>query len=70
MSTSRGEDNLLSSSSSKVILRSYTTNIEILDFGDIGRSLASKLSDDDVYAILVCIDAHKSMKALRLKLYV
>ena len=35
---------------------------ETLDFVDIGQSLASKLTDDDLYAILVCIDAQNNLK--------
>jgi len=39
---------------------------EILDFVDIGRTLASKLTDDDLYAMLVCINAQHNLKRLNL----
>ena len=38
----------------------------ILDFGDIDKSLAAKLSDDHVRAILTCIDAPNNLKRLKL----
>jgi len=37
-----------------------------LDFIDIGRSLASKLNDDDLGAMLACIDAKSNLKRLKL----
>ncbi|KAL7527050.1 hypothetical protein ACHAXR_001778 [Thalassiosira sp. AJA248-18] len=37
-----------------------------LDFVGIGKSLASRLTDDDVRAILVCINANQSLKKLKL----
>ncbi|KAK1745670.1 hypothetical protein QTG54_003594 [Skeletonema marinoi] len=39
---------------------------EVLDFVDIPLSLASRLSDDDLGAILVCIDAKHKLKQLKL----
>ena len=39
---------------------------ETLDFGDIEKDLAAKLSDDDVDAILRCVDAVNKLKILRL----
>jgi len=39
---------------------------EMLDFVDIGRTLASKLTDDDLYAMLVCINAQHNLKRLNL----
>ena len=38
----------------------------ILDFGDIDKSLAAKLTDDHVRAILTCIDAPNNLKRLKL----
>lgn len=38
----------------------------ILDFADIEKSLASRLTDDDIGAILVCIDAKNNLKRLKL----
>jgi hypothetical protein len=37
-----------------------------LNFGEIEKSLASKLTDDDMYAILACIDAGSNLKRLSL----
>ena len=38
----------------------------ILDFIDVGKDLAQELTDDDIGAILVCIDAKNSLKRLNL----
>ena len=35
----------------------YMGHWDVLDFADLGKSLASRISDDDLGAILVCIDA-------------
>ena len=39
-----------SSSSTSIVCN----QVDTLDFGDIGRDLAAKLSDDDISAILLC----------------
>ena len=39
---------------------------DTLDFEDIEKELANKLSDDDIYAILKCINAHDVLKRLSL----
>ena len=39
--------------------------MEVLDFEDIG-DLAGRLSDDDIVALLVCIDAKNKLKKLQL----
>ncbi|KAL7524983.1 hypothetical protein ACHAXR_000805, partial [Thalassiosira sp. AJA248-18] len=39
---------------------------ETLDFVGIDKSLASRLTDDDVRTILVCINANESLKKLKL----
>ena len=39
---------------------------DVLDFGDIEKQLAAKLTDDDVRNILLSIDAINNLKALRL----
>ena len=44
----------------------YNRGWEILDFIDIPKSLASKLTDDDLSAMLVCIDAKLNLKRLNL----
>jgi len=38
----------------------------LVDFGDIGRDLAVKLSDGDISAVLQCIDAGNRVKKLKL----
>ena len=44
----------------------YNRGWEILDFVDIPKSLAAKLTDDDLSAILMCIDAKNNLKRLNL----
>ncbi|KAL7547060.1 hypothetical protein ACHAWF_010381 [Thalassiosira exigua] len=39
---------------------------EVLDFEDVGTRLSKKLDDDDVFALLTCIDAKKNVKRLKL----
>ena len=39
---------------------------DILDFEDIERELANKLTDDDISAVLKCINAHDVLKRLKL----
>ena len=43
-----------------------TTQWETLDFEDIETSLAAKLNDDDLGAVLQCIDAKQTLKKLKL----
>jgi hypothetical protein len=38
----------------------------VLDFGDIGKDLAAKLSDEDIRGVLLSIDAVNNLKKLRL----
>lgn len=38
----------------------------ILDFEDVNKELANKLTDDDIYAVLKCINAHDVIKRLKL----
>ncbi|KAL7533880.1 hypothetical protein ACHAXR_007591 [Thalassiosira sp. AJA248-18] len=40
---------------------------DFVDFEDIGKNLAAKLTDDDIGGMLVCIDAVNSIKKLKLK---
>mmetsp|Transcript_20445 Transcript_20445/g.35137 ORF Transcript_20445/g.35137 Transcript_20445/m.35137 type:complete len:419 (-) Transcript_20445:171-1427(-) len=54
------------SSASKALLNSDNEKWEILDFGSIDKNLASKLTDDDVCAVFVCIDAAITLKSLKL----
>ena len=39
---------------------------DTLDFSDIGRDLASELTDSDISSILVSIDAANTLKVLKL----
>ena len=39
---------------------------DILDFEDVEKDLANKLTDNDIYAILKCINAHDVLKRLKL----
>ena len=52
------------SATSKVIVSPSQWNI--LDFADIEENLASKLTDSDVGAVLVCIDAVHKLEKLKL----
>ena len=49
------------------LLKEYyeSSNWELLDFSDI-RDVATQLNDDDIRAILVCIEAKRRLKRLRL----
>ena len=49
---------------SKAILSSLEW--DVLDFEDIEKSLAVKLMDDDLHAVLKCISAHDVLKKLKL----
>jgi len=39
---------------------------DILDFEDVNKELANKLTDDDISAVLTCINAHDVLKRLKL----
>ena len=41
-------------------------NWQTLDFGDIEKQLASKLTDDDVHKMIICIDGINNIKTLKL----
>jgi len=53
-----------SSSTSKAIVAAQQW--DALDFEDVEKSLAIKLSDDDMYAVLQCINAQDVLKKLKL----
>ena len=58
-------------SSSNAIVTSASSNNNnngwtVLDFGDIEKSLAAKLTDDDINAVLHCIHAKSNLKILKL----
>eukprot|EP00984_Skeletonema_dohrnii_P006858 scaffold2436_cov80-Skeletonema_dohrnii-CCMP3373.AAC.11 len=60
------QDELFRQCLSKQFEEYYDGNWQILDFVDIPLSLASRLSDDDIGAILVCIDAKNNLGQLKL----
>lgn len=62
-STSFGKGHESLTNESLAILSSMGSTIEVLDFGDVG-DLVRKLSDDDIGAVLVCIDAKSKLKQL------
>ena len=39
---------------------------DTLDFEDVNKELANKLTDDDISAVLTCINAHDVLKRLKL----
>jgi len=47
--------------------RKKSYNWDFVDFEDIGKYLAAKLTDDDIGGVLVCIDAVSTIKKLKLK---
>ena len=49
---------------SRAILSS--TSWEILNFGDVEERLAFKMKDEDLHAVLVCIDALSKLKRIKL----
>ena len=51
---------------SKQIKQYYDSQWEMMDFVDIPKSLALRLTDDDVGAVLVCIDAANNLNRLKL----
>jgi len=46
--------------------RGEQQQLTVLDFGDIDKSLAARLSDDHITTILTCIDASNNLKTLKL----
>ena len=61
-----GINNDFRNSLAKQIKKYYDSQWEVMDFVDISKSLASRLTDDDVGAVLVCIDAKNKLKRLKL----
>ncbi|KAL7523977.1 hypothetical protein ACHAWF_000769 [Thalassiosira exigua] len=59
-------DRELLSCHSRVIVSLNGEQWETLDFADIERSLAERLDDDDLCALLVCIGAARKLKRLKL----
>ena len=60
------QSNITLSASSSSIISSYHKDRQnrTLDFGDIEKSVAGKLTDDEMYAILKCINAKYKLKRL------
>ena len=52
------------SDSSKAIIAS--SDWDTLDFVDIGKNLAERLTDGDLHAILMCINSKQTLKILKL----
>lgn len=50
----------------QAILGRLVDNWTTLNFGDVDRSLASRLNDDDMLAVLTCIDARNRLWTLKL----
>jgi len=61
----QNDDDLIQSSISTAIISA--SHWDVLDFEDIEWKLATKLTDDDIYSILISINAHDVLK--RMKLY-
>ena len=59
-------DKCVPSDLSKAILSSNHVDWETLDFEDIEENLACRLDDNDMHAILTCIDAKHVLKKLKL----
>lgn len=51
---------------SKAIISSCQDQFQILDFEDIEKKLAFELSDDDIGAVLTCINAKDNIKRIML----
>lgn len=60
--TSSGTPNTKSSA----IIAATTPSWQVLDFSDIEKCLAAKLTDDHMHAILRCFDAPNNLKRLNL----
>ncbi|KAL7540866.1 hypothetical protein ACHAXR_010433, partial [Thalassiosira sp. AJA248-18] len=68
-STNNGLQRQQPSATSKAILSSSPHNDEkweVLDFGSIEKSLASRLTDGDIRGVLACIDAGNRLRTLNL----
>ena len=58
-----------SSASNAIVISASSNNNNqwtVLDFGDIEKSLAAKLTDDNINAVLHCIHAKSNLKILKL----
>ena len=61
--SSKNNDYQLSPISAAIV---SATQWDTLDFEDVEKELANKLTDDDIYAVLKCINAHDVLKRLKL----
>ena len=64
--SSTSEEWMSNATSDTIISATSREQWQELDFGDIEKSLASKLSDDHVRSILSCVDAPTNLKTLKL----
>ena len=66
--TAREQDNFSIGSKHQQTVASIlqSEQCSVLDFGDIEKSLALKLTDDDIHAVLKCISAQDVLKKLKL----
>ena len=58
--------NAIMSAAASSLNDSEQKQLQVLDFGDIEKSLAAKLTDDHITAIFNCIDAPNNLKTLKL----
>ena len=58
--------NAIMSAATSSLNDSEQKQLQVLDFGDIEKSLAAKLTDDHITAIFNCIDAPNYLKTLKL----
>ena len=65
-STSSSEWVALNTKSNVIISATSRDQWQELDFGDIEKSLAAKLTDDHARSILSCVDAPTNLKTLKL----
>ena len=64
--SSTSEEWMPNTTSSAIISATSREQWQVLDFGDIEKSLASKLTDEHVRSILRCVDAPNNLKTLKL----
>ena len=53
-------------SNDKVVVVGTSVCTELLDFADVEKALAMKLTDEDLSSVLICMDAKHTLKTLKL----
>ena len=53
-------------SNDKVVVVGTSVCTELLDFADVEKALAMKLTDEDLSSVLICMDAKNTLKTLKL----